>query len=173
MILPENLKEYALECAENYFSKEEIQTLSHLEYCWNRRFRGRTAGVCRFKNDIQTKKTIPVQIDISARYIEEFPEMFIPILLHEMIHAVLPYEEKHGAKFKEQANRINMSLKEKEIPLISVKIPREKMLLKEYRYVYQCTECGQMYRRVQKPIQISRYRCGKCKGKLKKMDSSL
>ena len=36
---------------------------------------------------------------------------------------------------------------------------------REYKYFYVCTECGLVYPRMRR-MNIHRYRCGKCKGKL-------
>lgn len=164
----ESLENQAKRLAGIYFSAEEQSVLAGLSYRWNGRFHGKTAGICRFKRTADSK-TIPVQIEISSKYMEIFPEMLNSVLLHEMIHAVLPWEEKHGVKFKKRMAQINHTLEEEGKPLIAVRIPEEKAFPKDYKYTYVCTRCGQLYRRVQKPIDLRRNVCGRCRGKLQKV----
>lgn len=165
------LNERAAELAEKYFQIEDRQKLLNIDYRWNGRFRGKTAGVCRFKKNAQGVFE-PAGIEISSKYMEMFPEMLVPVLLHEMIHAVLPWEEKHGRAFKTMASEMNQFLKEAGEELITVRISEEKAMPRNYKYEYECTRCGQIYRRVQNPIQLKKNVCGRCHGKLREINKN-
>lgn len=164
------LENQARELVKKYFSEKDYDQLLEMEYSWNGRFRGKTAGVCRFKKS-EKGEFYPIRIEISSKYIEIFPEMLTPILLHEMIHAILPFSEKHGAAFRKQAQMINKELLKNGEELISVRIPQEKSMEKEYRYFYECVSCGQKYGRVRNPINVRKSVCGKCRGKIKEIKS--
>lgn len=150
--------------SKEYFDKENYVKLSSCGISWNNRFRGATAGVARFgtKNGIEYKN-----IEISSKYISAFPDQLKTIMLHEMIHIIFDANEKHGLNFKSEMNRINNQLECEGHPYrISVHISRDKMMPKIYKYSYRCSDCGQIYNRVRKSIDIKKFVCGKCRGKL-------
>jgi hypothetical protein len=41
------------------------------------------------------------------------------------------------------------------------------------RFVWQCRECGCLYRRQRRSIQPKRHRCGACRGALREVDSAV
>lgn len=159
------------EFANKYFLDSYYDILVNCEISWNNRFNGATAGVARFinKNGVIYRK-----IEISSKYIQYYPNQLKTVLLHEMIHIILDINERHGIKFIEQMNRINKALEiEGEENRISIKIPFNKVMPKKYKYSYLCEKCGMIYNRVKNPINIRKYVCGKCLGKLKNIKRCL
>lgn len=96
-----------------------------------------------------TNKTIK----LSPHYIKKFPEELDNILLHEMIHA--SGIRGHGERFKKEMRRINsfgwnVQTHSKE---------------RAVTHTYVCKQCKQTIKRSRR-INVERYVCGKCGGKL-------
>lgn len=105
------------------------------------------------------------KIELNPKYAREMDEQeFEGIIKHELCHHHLFIEGKgykHGdADFKKLLQRTGS-------PRFCKPLPSQK---NSYKYVYQCKDCHQLYKR-QRRIDISKYRCGKCKGKLKMIRS--
>jgi predicted SprT family Zn-dependent metalloprotease len=93
-------------------------------------------------------------------------------IMHELIHCI-PFCNNHGKEFKKYANYINEKLDyhittkgniEEDYKASQL----EYVEVNDYKYKIQCRNCGQViYRKRFNPSLIKRYRCGKCKGKLK------
>ena len=83
----------------------------------------------------------------------------------------------HGSEFKKYANYINEKLDyhittkgniEEDYKASQL----EYVEVNDYKYKIQCENCGQViYRKRFNPSLIKRYRCGKCKGKLKLVEA--
>ncbi len=93
-------------------------------------------------------------------------------IIHELIHC-LPYCNNHGTKFKEYAYIINRKLGYNITRVGNKKEDYAKSHLEykendKYKYKIQCEQCGQTFyrQRMQKNF-LRKYRCGKCRGKLK------
>ncbi|WP_163102423.1 SprT family protein [Peribacillus alkalitolerans] len=105
-------------------------------------------------------------IEINERYLKEYGvEEIIGIIKHELCHYHLHIEGR-GYQHKDQDFKELMK---------KVGAPRFCTPLKHYfrenitskkLYIYECTGCTQKYRR-KKRVNIDRYVCGKCKGRLK------
>ena len=150
--------------AEAYFPKEVRKRLLECDISWNNRFRGATAGVAKFRKENGSEYR---SIEISSKYIKQYPDQLKSIMLHEMIHIVLEIGENHGKNFKIEMNRINKQLElEGDHSRVSVRISEDKRLPRDYKYTYFCRKCGQIYNRVRKPIDLKRNVCGRCYGKL-------
>jgi predicted SprT family Zn-dependent metalloprotease len=87
-----------------------------------------------------------VEIVLSSKYHELFPEDIDDTLKHEMIHII---HFNHNADFRREAERIGASVKAK---------AHNKLRLPS-RYVYQCKACKTEYPRRKRLISAS---CGKC-----------
>lgn len=93
-------------------------------------------------------------------------------IMHELIHCI-PFCNNHGKEFKKYAKYINQKLDyhittkgniEEDYKASQL----EYVEVNDYKYKIQCQNCGQViYRKRLNPSLIKRYRCGKCKGKLK------
>lgn len=95
-------------------------------------------------------------IEINPHYYERYGLVeLIDTIKHELVHYYLhqmglPYQHK-DKEFKALSSLVGCS--------------RYAQPMREYKYVYTCTVCSQLYHRV-KRINTTRYRCGKCKGNL-------
>jgi len=99
-------------------------------------------------------------IELNPKYeIELGREELIGIIKHELTHYHLHIEGKgykHGDRdFKEL-------LKKTGSPRHCTPLPSSK---KRYKYIYICMNCSQIYKRIRR-INLRRYRCGRCHGKL-------
>lgn len=111
-------------------------------------------------------------IEIS-KWVMELEESVIKnTIIHELIHC-LPYCNNHGAKFKEYAAIINERLGYNITRVGNKKEDFTKSHLEyheniQYHYKIQCEKCGQtFYRQRMQRNFLRKYRCGKCRGKLK------
>lgn len=97
-------------------------------------------------------------------------------IMHELIHCI-PFCNNHGTEFKKYANYINQKLGYNISTKGNIKADYEASHLKyeeqnNYKYKIICTNCGQIiYRKRFNPILIKKYRCGKCKGILKLVET--
>jgi SprT-like protein len=85
------------------------------------------------------------------------------IILHELCHYHLHLMER-GYKHEDQDFKI--LLKHVGAPRYCKPLTQAKKRTLEYKYKYVCTNCSQPYLRKRK-IDLKRFVCGICKGKLK------
>ena len=89
-------------------------------------------------------------------------------LAHEMIHQwqydILKRRPNHGADFRRMMHRMNQD---------GLGITVYHSLGKEAdtfaRYIWRCQQCGYVYRRQRRTIQLRRHQCGACRGPLKEV----
>ncbi|MBM7655682.1 SprT family protein [Neobacillus cucumis] len=106
-------------------------------------------------------------IEINKKYLEQLGETeLIGIIKHELCHYHLHLEGK-GYQHKDQD--FKLLLKRVGAPRFCNQLPERKAKRKVARILlYQCTDCQQTYQR-KRSINTSRYVCGKCRGRLKKI----
>lgn len=100
------------------------------------------------------------KIELNPKYLLEMDiEEFHGIIKHELCHYHLHITGKgykHGdADFKEL-------LKKTDSPRYCRPLPSEAAA---FKFQYNCEVCGSVYRRKRR-VDLKKYRCGKCKGKL-------
>ncbi|KHE67975.1 SprT family protein [Halobacillus sp. BBL2006] len=101
-------------------------------------------------------------IELNPKYLFELgEEEFKGIIKHELCHYHLHIE---GKGYGHRDREFKELLKKTGSPRHCKPLPSEKP--KVHRYV--CTSCSQEYERKRR-VDTKRYRCGKCKGHLKKM----
>lgn len=66
----------------------------------------------------------------------------------------------HGKEFKHYAN-----LAMKRVPILKITTTHDRKVDRPIKYNYKCQDCDQDYPR-QRVVDITRKRCGKCRGKL-------
>lgn len=144
-------------------------------------------GCCKQEEPIKESKTIEKlgrkrvirygifnkhHIEISLWVMELEDEIIKNTIIHEIIHCI-PYCNNHGKEFKKYAKYINEKLgynisrvgnKKEDYTKSNVEYNEKE----EYKYHIKCTNCGQEFlrKRLDKNF-IKKYRCGKCKGRLK------
>lgn len=111
---------------------------------WNKRLQ--STGGRFFPKDMH--------LDFNPKMAER-PE-FDGIILHELVHYHL-YAQQRGYKHKDR---------EFKDLLAQVGGLRYAPSIREAKHTYVCQSCQQIYQR-QRKIDIKKYACGKCRGKLK------
>ncbi|MDR0299503.1 MAG: SprT family protein [Streptococcaceae bacterium] len=123
------------------------RTFKHKAF-WNSRLR--TTGGRFFPKD--------GHLDFNPKFAEH-PD-FVKIILHELCHYHLYYAH---AGYKHENRDFKILLQQvggsRHAPALT---PRK------INYLYSCENCGQEYPR-QRKIDTRKYRCGKCRGKLKRV----
>ncbi|MGP4062756.1 SprT family protein [Halobacillus sp. H74] len=119
-----------------------------------------------FNNRLRTTggRYIPSKriIEINPKYVNELNGGELEgIIKHELCHYHLHIE---GKGYNHRDPEFKELLKKTDSPRFCSPLPSEK---KKTLHHYVCTECAQAYPRKRK-VDTKRYRCGKCKGKLKK-----
>ncbi|MEC1623216.1 SprT family protein [Bacillus mojavensis] len=105
-------------------------------------------------------------IELNRKYlIEHGREELIGIIKHELCHYHLHLE---GKGYKHRDRDFRTLLQQVNAPRFCTPLKKKTEIKKTYRYI--CTACGQQYikRRAMNP---ERYRCGKCRGKIKRIFS--
>lgn len=121
-----------------------------------------------FNNRLRTTggRYLPTKrlIELNPKYLEELGiEEFCGIIKHELCHYHLHIE---GKGYKHGDVTFKQLLAETGSPRHCQPLPT---MDKEPVHVYQCTICKQRYPR-KRVLNTSKYRCGKCKGKLLKVE---
>jgi|SRR5699024_2471175 len=101
------------------------------------------------------------KIELNPKYVTEMDRSeFIGIIKHELCHYHLHIEGKgykHGDKdFKDLLRRTGSPRHCQPLPSAS----------NRYNHIYECRRCHHIYKRIRR-INLAKYRCGKCRGKLK------
>ncbi|MEH7418082.1 SprT family protein [Neobacillus drentensis] len=107
-------------------------------------------------------------IEINKKYLEQLgEEELIGIIKHELCHYHLHLEgrgyQHKDPEFKFLLKKVGAPRFCNQLPERSVKRTAKKVL------IYQCINCKTTYQR-KRSINTSRYVCGKCRGKLLKVE---
>lgn len=146
----------------NLLNEKELYALVHdisMKY-FNKPFK----DVVRFNPRLRTTggRYIPSKrvIELNPRYVLETGEdEVVGIIKHELCHYHLHIEEKG---YKHGDLDFKTLLQETGSPRHCVPLPSSK---KERKHHYICKSCEKVYKR-QRRVNINKYRCGKCGGKL-------
>jgi SprT-like protein len=106
-------------------------------------------------------------IEINKHYLEQLgQEELIGIIKHELCHYHLHLEKKgymhQDLDFKKLMNQVGAPRFCKQLP------DRPKTNRSGRVYIYTCTKCGIVFKR-KRVVNIKKYVCGQCKGKLKQL----
>lgn len=100
------------------------------------------------------------KIELNPKYVVEMDEQeFIGIIKHELCHYHLHIE---GKGFGHRDPDFKRLLKKTGSPRHCKPLPST---IKKYKHIYICKDCNYIYKRVRR-VNIEKYRCGKCRGKL-------
>lgn len=144
-----NLTEYVKQVSREDFGKEFVH-----EAIWNTRLR--STGGRFFPKD--------GHLDFNPKLYEEHGlDIFRKIVRHELCHYHL-YLEKKGYKHGDSDFKLLL----KQVDGLRYAPKTKELAVKPL--TYQCQSCGQLYQRKRR-IQLSKYRCGKCRGRLVLLNS--
>lgn len=103
------------------------------------------------------------RIELNPKYLIELGEdEFIGIIKHELCHYHLHIE---GKGYKHSDPEFKDLLKKTNSPRYCKPLPSQQ---RKKKHIYICIKCRQPYCRIRR-INIKRYSCGKCGGRLKHM----
>ncbi|MEQ6376718.1 SprT family protein [Bacillaceae bacterium S4-13-58] len=108
---------------------------------------------------------IPSQrkIELNPKYLHELGEEAMEgIIKHELCHYHLHIQ---GKGYQHRDPEFRELLKKTGSPRFCSPLPSNQK--KQTIHSYRCKQCGQVYNRKRK-IDVKRYRCGHCRGKLEK-----
>ena len=154
--------------------KISLKNLKRYACCKNEQPDEKTKYIIRRKNHITVQYDIFFKHHIEiSKWVMKLDEKIIKnTILHEIIHC-FPGCNNHKEGFKEYASYINKELgynisrlgnKEVDYKKSNLYLEEEK---NSYKYKILCKNCGQTYyRKKLKKNLASKYRCGKCGGKL-------
>ncbi|WP_102349578.1 SprT family protein [Bacillus sp. Marseille-P3661] len=105
-------------------------------------------------------------IEINPKYFEEQGlEAIKGIIKHELCHYHLHLE---GKGYQHRDSDFRLLLKQVDAPRFCKPLTMVKKRRLELKHSYQCITCHHIFER-KKRVDVSRYVCGRCKGKLKKI----
>ena len=118
----------------------------------------------RFNSRLRTTggRYIPSKrlIELNPKYVlESDKEEFHGIIKHELCHYHLHIE---GKGYQHRDKDFRELLAKTGSPRHCKQLPSNQQ---RYRHIYECQKCKMVYKRVRK-VDVSRYRCGKCRGRL-------
>lgn len=107
-------------------------------------------------------------IEINRSYLDQLgQEELIGIIKHELCHYHLHIE---GKGYQHRDQEFKDLLKQVEAPRFCSTLPNRPDRKKNNTLrLYKCSRCSQLYRR-KKRINLSKYVCGKCRGKLSEIN---
>ncbi|QDP39161.1 SprT family protein [Radiobacillus deserti] len=104
------------------------------------------------------------RIELNPKYLTELGrDEFEGIIKHELCHYHLHIE---GKGYKHRDPEFRQLLKETKSPRFCSSLPSAEN--RRVKHSYKCVKCEQVYTRARQ-VNIKKYRCGKCRGKLQKV----
>lgn len=106
-------------------------------------------------------------IEINRKYLDQLgEEELIGIIKHELCHYHLHLE---GKGYQHRDSEFKQLLKKVGAPRFCNRLPERSVSKRNVKVLlYKCTNCNQLYER-RRAMNLSRYVCGKCRGKLIQM----
>jgi predicted SprT family Zn-dependent metalloprotease len=104
-------------------------------------------------------------IELAEKVIDD-EDRLLNVLAHEFCHLANFMvsgirDRPHGKEFQEWARKAGKVFGDR-----GVEVTTKHGYAIEFKYVWECIECGGSYGRHSKSVDVSRHRCGKCKGLL-------
>lgn len=138
-----------------------------------------TAGRANWRREVIRIKTTPAgaapafqtetrhhcSIELAAKVIDDESRLY-NVLAHEFCHLLTfmiseVRNNPHGAEFKSWGARVSAAFADK-----GVEVTTKHSYAIEYKFVWECVECGYEFKRHSRSVDTSRHSCGKCKGRL-------
>jgi len=147
------------------FNKEifDNQLPVDLEIEWSKTLY-KTAGRTKMKRNKEKIKS--AKIELSYKVLDDI-EKLKNTLVHEMCHVAVFFidnveERKHGNHFKYWGRKAESCYSD-------IKVTTYHSYKIDYKYKYKCQNCGHIYGRHSKSIDVKKYRC-QCSGEIKLME---
>ena len=116
-------------------------------------------------SDVRTETRHHCSIELAEKVIDDAERLY-NVLAHEFCHLTTfmisgVRNNPHGAEFKSWGRKATAAFADR-----GVHVTTKHSYAIEYKYVWECVECGYEFKRHSKSIDPVRHSCGKCKGKL-------
>ncbi|KAJ8114430.1 hypothetical protein OPT61_g3695 [Boeremia exigua] len=104
-------------------------------------------------------------IELASKVIDDSPRLY-NVLAHEFCHLLTfmiseVRNNPHGAEFKAWGRKVSAAFPEK-----GVEVTTKHSYAIEYKFVWECVDCGYEFKRHSRSVDTKRHSCGKCKGTL-------
>ncbi|KAL2268461.1 hypothetical protein VTJ83DRAFT_3307 [Remersonia thermophila] len=129
-----------------------------------------TAGRAHWKSEVvRTTTTTTTQhhasIELASKVIDD-EHRLLNTLAHEFCHLANYMvsgvkNNPHGAEFQQWGRRVTAAFAHR-----GVRVTTKHNYAIDFKYVWECNDCFQLYKRHSKSIDPGRQRCGRCKGVL-------
>lgn len=159
---------------------ELAQATGGIKIVWSKTLL-KTAGRARWKaeriraRDMDNKPTGTfhthhASIELAERIIDDEYRL-INTVTHEYCHLANYMisnvtDNPHGASFKAWGSKCSKAMKDHPVYGGKIEVTTKHNYEIEYKYVWECSGCGQTYGRHSKSIDTDRQRCGSCRNKL-------
>jgi predicted SprT family Zn-dependent metalloprotease len=115
--------------------------------------------------DFTTEIRHHCSIDLAEKVIDD-EERLYNVLAHEFCHLTTfmlsnVRNNPHGAEFKSWGRQATSAFAHK-----GVEVTTKHSYSIDYKFVWECVNCGYEFKRHSKSVDTSRHSCGRCKGKL-------
>lgn len=155
-----DLQRYAY-LGEAMLDRLKIKYAKNTKYVVNSRAQSRL-GLCKKQGDKYT-------VEISSKLLDErvSEQLLIETVLHEQLHTCYGCM-KHTGRWKQLAQKVNAAYRLNIVRAAEEEAVPEDLQPKP-KYIIKCQSCGaEIHRQRLSPVvkNPSRYRCGKCRGKL-------
>ncbi|KAG4256436.1 hypothetical protein FPRO03_05384 [Fusarium proliferatum] len=131
-------------------------------------WRCETIRTTRKAEDGQLIKTLKhhASIELAEKVIDD-ENRLLNVMAHEFCHLANFMvsgitTNPHGREFKAWAAKCSAKFGDR-----GIEVTTKHSYEIDFKYVWECEECGVEYKRHSKSIDTQRYKCGKCKGNLK------
>ena len=149
-------------------NEEELQRLTErlsLEY-FQKPFRHKAVFNARLRTTGGRYMLSSHDIEVNPRYYQQLGlEETVGIIKHELCHYHLHIE---GKGYKHRDRDFRQLMNKVGAPRFCSALPRQKEGRTTRQYIFQCCSCQTKYTR-KKNMDLNRYACGKCRGKLKRI----
>jgi len=161
-------------------SRGQISSLSQstggIKLVWSRTLKT-TAGRANWRREQIRLRTGPSALDFTteirhhcsielAEKVIDDEERLYNVLAHEYCHLTTfmisgVRNNPHGAEFKAWGRKVSDAFTHK-----GVEVTTKHSYAIEFKYVWECLECGYEFKRHSKSVDTGRHSCGRCKGRL-------
>ncbi|WP_233569844.1 SprT family protein [Falsibacillus albus] len=148
---------------------EQLQRLTEelSKDCFRKSFRHQAVFNKRLKTTGGRYMLQSHNIEINRTYYEAYGmDELVGIIKHELCHYHLHLE---GKGYRHRDFDFKTLMKEVDAPRHCTPLKQTNKNRPVFYHIYQCKECRLQYRRKRR-VNTKKYVCGKCNGKLKKID---
>ncbi|TKA66255.1 hypothetical protein B0A49_08427 [Cryomyces minteri] len=128
-------------------------------------WRRETSRACDAKGNVTTTYRHHASIELAEKIIDD-PARLVNVIAHEFCHLANfmvsgVKDQPHGKSFKEWGRKCGKAFADR-----GVEVTTKHSYAIDYKYIWECTECQQQFKRHSKSVDPTRHTCGVCKAPL-------